>query len=178
MEDSTAGTPAQVGDGSDRASTTSTSMIADSNAWGVAAFVLGLVGSVLGLLVVTFAISFVLGVLAVVFGLIGLRKPARRTMTAWGSGLGVASIAVSLVGAFLMLQLLDAVKDRVDNFDRELESVVDDAVDEVGDAVDEVAEEFELILDEQMDRLLAELDVRDNLVDRVVAELDAREAKE
>ena len=164
-----AGTPVPVDDRSDRASTIATSMIADSNAWGVAAFVLGLVGSVLGLLVVTFAISFVLGVLAVVFGLVGLRKPARRTMTAWGSGLGVASLAVSFVGAFLMLQLLDAVGDRVDNLDRELESVLDDAVDEVG-------EEFELILDEQMDRLVAELDARDNLVDRVVAELDAREA--
>ena len=79
------GTPVPVDDHSDRASTTATSMIADSNAWGVAAFVLGLVGSVLGLLVVTFAISFVLGVLAVVFGLVGLRKPARRTMTAWAA---------------------------------------------------------------------------------------------
>ena len=170
MEHSTADAPVPVDDRSDRASPTSTSMIADSNAWGVAAFVLGLTGSVLGLLVVTFAISFVLGVLAVVFGLVGLRKPARRTMTAWGSGLGVASIAVSFVGAFLMLQLLGAVGDRVDNMDRELESVLDDALDEVG-------EEFELIVDEQVDRLVAELEARDNLVDRVVAELDAREAK-
>ena len=128
-------------------------MIADVNAWGVAAFVCGLVGVLLGLMVLTFPIAFVLGVLALVFGLIGLRKPARRTMTAWGTGLGVVSVVVSLAGAYLTLQLLGAIDDRVDDFSRDIESVLDDSVDEFGD-------EFRTVLDDTIDRIVKELNGR------------------
>ena len=128
-------------------------MIADVNAWGVAAFVLGLVGVVLGLLVVTFPIAFVLGMLALVFGLVGLRRPARRTMTAWGTGLGVVSLVVSLLGAYLTLQLVNAIDDRVDDFSRDIKSILDDSTDEFGD-------EFRTVLDNSINRMIKELNAR------------------
>ncbi len=78
--------------------------IDDPNAWGVAAFILGLVGSLLGLMVFTFPIAFVLGMVALVFGLVRLQKRARRAMTVWETGLGVLCIAISLLGAYVTLQ--------------------------------------------------------------------------
>ena len=142
--------------------------IDDPNAWGVAAFVLGLVGSLLGLMVFTFPVAFVLGVVALVFGLVGLQKPARRAMTVWGTGLGVLCVAISLLGAYVTLQVVDAIGDRVDGLEREFESVLEDAVDDLGD-------ELRSVLNDAIDRMADEVDKGDDLVDKVVSEIDARE---
>ena len=146
-------------------------MFAESNAWGAAAFVLGVVGLVLGLLVFTFPIAFVLGVLAIVFGIVGLRKPARRTMTRWGTGLGVASLAVSIVGGYIMYRVAIATLDQIDDLSDEIENITDDSVDEL-------SRELEDIVDDAIDRVAEEIDSQNNFdetVRRVIEELDARE---
>lgn len=123
----------QAASGMTRSSSAEAEFIHDANAWGVAAFVLGLAGSLLGLMVFTFPIAFVLGMLALVFGLVGLRKPDRRAMTIWGTGLGVLSVAVSLLGGYLTLQIVDAIGDRVSDFERDIEFILEDTTDDLGD---------------------------------------------
>ena len=140
--------------------------IADTNAWGVAGFVLGLVGALLGLMVLTFPVAFVAGVTAIVFGTIGLRKPQRRSMARSAVILGIASVLLSIAGAYLMLQMVGWVGDQFDT-----------AIDDIEDATEDFNREFEDTVDDAIDRIVLELEqleVADDAVEKLADAIDRR----
>ena len=144
----------------------SNDIVTDPNAWGVAGFVLGLVGTLLGLMVLTFPLAFVAGVAAFVFGMIGLRKPQRRAMTRWAVGLGCTAVVSSLAGAYLMLQAVGWLGDQID-----------DAIDDVEDISEDFNQELDDTVDEAIDRIVVELEnlkVADESVEKLADAIDRR----
>ena len=86
----------------------------------VAALVLGIVGSVLGLVPLTGFIALICGILALVFGFVGYNKAKNaglphKTMAVWGVVLGGLSFILGIVG-------LTIVADVVNDLDRQLNS--------------------------------------------------------
>lgn len=81
------------------------------NGLAVAALVLGIVGLFFGFIPLTFFLAWILGVLALVFGLIGRRRPARKAMATWGAVLGLAAIAMGVVGVVVLDQAIDDLDD-------------------------------------------------------------------
>ena len=143
----------------------------ESNPWGAAAFVLGLVGALLALLVVTFPLSFILGVMAIVFGVIGRRAWIRTAMANAGIVLGLVSVALSIVGALLVVSFVGSAVDRVDQIDEEVQAVLDDAIERLSEELDRLA-------DDTSDRIVGEIDeigedLGENIGEGIRDELDA-----
>ena len=135
----------------------------EANSWGVAAFVLGLIGALVGLLIFLFPIVFVLGMLALVFGLVGLRTRARRQMTAAGVVLGGVAIILSVVGGFMTLRVIDTVTERVDRLDQDIEEVLDNAITKFG-------RELDTVVDDTSDKIVEEIDDIDDEVGKQIEE--------
>ncbi|MBP0453963.1 DUF4190 domain-containing protein [Kitasatospora sp. RG8] len=94
------------------------------NGLGTAAMVLGIVGTVLGLLVVLFWLSWLPALLAVIFGAIGLghvRKglATNRAMALAGVILGVTGLLVSVGGGVFVVAQVQAVKEERRAADKE-----------------------------------------------------------
>lgn len=85
------------------------------NGLAVAALVLGIIGTVFGLVPLTFWLAFILGVLALVFGLIARKKHHRRTMATWGASLGAVSLVLSVIGIVVLVTALDDTSEEVDH---------------------------------------------------------------
>ena len=169
MKDGSSGGTA-AGPGPDQPSAVVTQAPLEGNPWGVASFVLGLVGSLLALLIITFPLAFILGVLALVFGLVGLRASGRRRMTVAGTTLGAASIAFSVIGAVVTLSIVNAVSDRIDRFDEDMEELLDDAIEQLG-------RELDSVVDDTSDKIVEEIDdiddkIGEQILDEIVEQSD------
>lgn len=83
------------------------------NGLAVAALVLGIVGTVFGLVPLTFMVALICGVLALVFGVVAWRawrkdnSRGRRGMSIAGFVLGVAAIGLGIVGAVIVSDAVD-----------------------------------------------------------------------
>jgi len=90
----------------------------------IAALVCGIVGTVFGLVPITYLIALACGLTAVVLGAIAWRARKgqahlRRTMAAWGIALGVVALVFGVAGAVI-------VADAVNEFDREMTELEND----------------------------------------------------
>lgn len=89
----------------------------------LAAVICGIVGSVIGLVPIMGLFAVALGLVAIVLGFIawGQRGRARvkRTMAAWGIGLGTLALALGIIGAVIVSQALDEL-------DRDLNEIESD----------------------------------------------------
>lgn len=84
------------------------------NGLGIAALVLGIVGSVSGLLPFLFWLAAVLGVIALILGLVGRSRAKRgeasnKGVATFGAVLGLVSLILSVVGAVLLFKAVDEV---------------------------------------------------------------------
>lgn len=91
-----------------------------ANGMAVSALVLGIVGSVLGLVPLTGFIALICGILALVFGFVGYGRAREgaphKTMAIWGIVLGAAAIILGIIG-------LTIVADVVNDLDRQLDTI-------------------------------------------------------
>jgi hypothetical protein len=90
--------------------------------FAITALVLGIVGILFGLVPLTFWIAGPLGVTGLIFGLVafGRNKRARapKKMAAWGSGLSVGALALSVVGAVIFFTAIDKLGDDLDGIEQ------------------------------------------------------------
>ena len=93
------------------------------NGMATAALVLGIIGTVFGLIPLTFFIALICGILAVIFGFVGWRNgkkgAGRKTMAAWGLALGVVAVGLGILGGTIL-------SDTAEELDRELEELEED----------------------------------------------------
>lgn len=165
-------------------------MTDEFNEWGLVAFVLGLIGTLLGVLIfvkpfglLVFPFVAMLGLLAWVFSLVGLRKPARRSLAIWGTGLGSLCMAVSLFGAYLLFQTVDTMDDLVESLGDEVQSIISESVEEVGaelapiaeESIDQAFENLGSVVDESIENAAEELAP---LVDEAIENLGETTATE
>lgn len=91
---------------------------ATTNGMAVASLVLGLVGSMFGLVPLTWWIAAVCGVLALIFGVVGIRNAGKgapyRGMAIAGTVLAVVALSLAVVG-------FGVIADVLRDIDRELE---------------------------------------------------------
>jgi hypothetical protein len=72
------------------------------NGFGVTGFVLGLIGTLAGLIPLLFFIAFPLGILGTIFGAIGWRR-ANRSPEVGGKGLAIAGVVLSVIAIALAI---------------------------------------------------------------------------
>ncbi|MDF6020570.1 DUF4352 domain-containing protein [Streptomyces sp. JH34] len=92
------------------------------NGLGIAALVLGIIGSVSGLIPLLFWLAGILGLIALILGLSGRGRVKRgeatnKGVTTFGAALGLLALILSVVGAVITFK---AVDDAVDSIDKEL----------------------------------------------------------
>ena len=87
----------------------------------VAALVLGLVGSVFGLIPLTFWIALPCGILAVIFGVVGRRRAKEPGRS--GGGMAIAGLILGLIAVALGIAGIAIIGDAVDDLDRDLEEL-------------------------------------------------------
>ncbi|MGW2018235.1 DUF4190 domain-containing protein [Streptomyces sp. NPDC001927] len=100
--------------------------VAVRNGLGTAALILGIIGTVSGLIPLLFWLAGILGVIALILGLVGRGRVKRgeannKGVTTTGAVLGLAALILSVVGAVITF------------------TAVSDAVDEINKAVEESA---------------------------------------
>lgn len=88
------------------------------NGLGTAALVLGLIGTVSGLIPFLFWLAGILGLIALVLGLTGRGRVKRgeatnKGVTTFGAALGLLAMILSVVGAVLMFKAVDDVVDEI-----------------------------------------------------------------
>jgi hypothetical protein len=88
------------------------------NGLGIAALVLGIIGSVSGLIPFLFWLAGILGVIALILGLAGRGRAKRgeasnKGVATFGAVLGLVSLILSVVGAVLLFKAVDDVVDDI-----------------------------------------------------------------
>lgn len=90
----------------------------------IAALILGIIGVLFGLVPLTFWIAGPLGTVGLVLGLVAFgrsrRAHAPKAMAAWGSGLSVGALVLSVVGAVIFFTAVDELGDDLDEASRSL----------------------------------------------------------
>ncbi|MFD3946205.1 DUF4190 domain-containing protein [Streptomyces sp. NPDC058579] len=97
--------------------------VAVRNGLGTAALILGIIGTVSGLIPLLFWLAGILGVIALILGLVGRGRVKRREannkgVTTTGAILGLAALILSVVGAVITFT---AVSDAVDEINKAVE---------------------------------------------------------
>ncbi len=100
---------------------------ASGNGLAVAALTIGIIGSLFGVIPLTFFLAWILGILAVVFGAVGRRRPVGKTMATWGLVLGILSIGLGIVGVVAIDRAVDEFKEDID-----------DIFDEISEDIEEI----------------------------------------
>ena len=77
----------------------------------VAALVLGALALLFGVIPVTFFMAWLLGTAALIFGLVARRRPVRTAMATWGALLGLAAIAMGVVGLVILWDAFDDLEE-------------------------------------------------------------------
>ncbi|MGH2827803.1 MAG: DUF4190 domain-containing protein [Actinomycetota bacterium] len=93
-----------------------------TNGMAVAALTLGVVGTVFGMIPLTFAVAFICGTLAAIFGIVGIRNAKERGRK------GLAIAGTVLAGAALALGVVGVVitSAAVNELDRQFNEISDD----------------------------------------------------
>lgn len=89
------------------------------NGLGLTALVLGLVGTISGLIPLLFALAGLLGLLAVIFGFVGRARARRGEATnpkqaTWGIATGIVALALSVVGIVIVVNVGHHVTKQLD----------------------------------------------------------------
>lgn len=97
--------------------------VAARNGLGTAALILGIIGTLSGLIPLFFWLAGILGVIALILGLVGRGRVKRgeannKGVTTTGAILGLAALILSVVGAVITFT---AVSDAVDEIDKSLQ---------------------------------------------------------
>ncbi len=70
--------------------------------FGIAALILGIIGLILSLLIITTLFGLVLGILAIIFGLIGTSKDETKTLAIIGLIFGLIAVFVAVASIFIL----------------------------------------------------------------------------
>lgn len=92
------------------------------NGFAITALVLGIVGTVVGLIPIFFLGAWLFGLLAVVFGFAG-RSRARREPEAGRAKMAIAGIILGAIAIVLGIVGVNVVDNAVDEFDRDLQQI-------------------------------------------------------
>lgn len=96
-----------------------------SNGMAVAALVCGIVGTVFGLVPLTYLVALAAGAVAVALGFVARRRAkrdpsaGRKTMATWGIVLGAVAIALGVVGAVIIDDTLTDLERDLDQIEQE-----------------------------------------------------------
>lgn len=103
--------------------------VTTANGMAVAALVLGIVGTAMGLVPLLGLFAIIAGVLGIVFGAVGRRRvksgetAGGSKMAAWGLGLGVVAVVLGIVGIVIVGDVLNEIDQELGDLSDELENL-------------------------------------------------------
>ena len=108
------------------------------SSFGVAALVVGIIGTIFSFIPIINWISYILGALAIIFGALGIAKSTKK-------GIGIAGLILGIISIIIVIIMSVAVVDAVDK-------AVDNAVDEFSSSMDDLSgDNTEAILKDKVD---------------------------